>query len=39
MNMVDISSTVEITTTRLTNKKGLRRFMNVGNTSLTPTMI
>ena len=37
--MVEISSNIEITMTRLANKKGNKRFIKIGNTSLTPTMI
>ena len=39
MSMVDISSNIEITMTRLANKKGNKLFIKIGNTSLTPTMI
>ena len=39
MSMVDISSNVEKTMTRLANKKGNFRFIEIGNTSLSPKMI
>ena len=39
MIMVDISSDIEITMTRLANKKGNKRFIKIGNTSLTPATI
>ena len=37
--MVVISNNTEITMTRLANKKVNKRFIKVGNTSLTPTII
>ena len=39
MSIADVSSDVETTVTRLSNKKGNRRFVKIGNTSLTPAMI
>ena len=39
INMVHISVNVEITMTRLANKKDNTMFIKIGNASLTPKMI
>ena len=38
MSMVHVSSDIEITMTRITNKKENKRFIKIVNTSLTPEM-